>query len=69
MATSRIDALIQAETAPAVYTHLTQERLNGQTVGAYMFNGSMLWWNITPTELDPLPPGARPLYVEGTDRG
>ncbi len=68
-AVNKLDKLIAAEAGEPVYVQLTQERLNGRVYGAYMFNGALLWWPIVPTELDPLPPGARPLYVTESDRG
>lgn len=69
MSVSKIDRLIQAEAGEPVYVHLTQERLSGEVHGAYMFNGSLLWWNICPSDIAPLPPGCRPLYVVEGDRG
>lgn len=70
MAGSRIDQLIQSETAPAVYVHLTLERLDGTTMGAYMLNAMILWFPLVPLDEDgALPDGARSLYVqEGGDR-
>ena len=68
--TSRIDALIQAETAPAVYVQLTIERLDGTLMGAYMLNAMILWFPLEPSDEDgTLPDGARVLYVLADDRG
>lgn len=69
MPASKLDRLIAQEAGEPVYVHLTQERLDGRVHGAYMFNGGLLWWDVRPTELAPLPPGCRPLYVVEGDRG
>ncbi len=69
MGVSKLDKLIEAEVGPPVYAHLTQERLNGRTFGAYLFNGGLMWWDLTPSDTDPLPSGARPLFVRDGDRG
>lgn len=66
---TKVSNLLAAELGEPVYVQLTQERLNGEVVGAYMFNGSLLWWSLTPSDIVPLPPGCRPLFVREGDRG
>jgi len=66
------DAAAEANVAPVPVdmTHLTQERLDDRTYGAYIFNGNLLWWDLEPNEVTgPVPPGSRALYVRADDRG
>lgn len=52
----------EAAPLPADMEHVSTARLDDSISRAYLLGGTLMWWN--DDNPDPIPTGARPLYVK-----